>query len=120
MSFFCSGDRTGLLATIDGVADFGSSHTIDKLRRLTRLEQTGQTGGNSVAEKRVDFKFNAMGRYEKVTRYKDTDGFSANKVMTSPTCWRVRTVQPTLSFPKSCCNGLQKARFLLSSHPIVM
>ncbi len=34
-------------------------YTYDALHRLTRLDQAGQSGGNVVAEKRVDFAYNA-------------------------------------------------------------
>ncbi len=42
--------------------------------RLTRVDQIGQSGGNSVAEKRVDLAYNAISQFTSLARYKDTDG----------------------------------------------
>jgi len=52
------------------------------LGRIVSL-QTGQTGGNTVAEKRVDFGYNALGEFTSIARYKDTDGGMVNEVATS-------------------------------------
>jgi hypothetical protein len=37
----------------------GDAAAIESLIRLTRVTQAQQTGGNSVAAKRVDFNFNS-------------------------------------------------------------
>jgi hypothetical protein len=39
---------------------------------------SARTGGNAVAEKLVDFTYNAAGRWDTITRYKDLDGGSGN------------------------------------------
>ena len=76
-------NRTGLSATIAGTDDFTNTYTFDALNRLTRVDQTGQTGGNTVAEKRVDFGYNGLDQFTSIARYKDTDGGSVNEVATS-------------------------------------
>ncbi|MEQ8788186.1 MAG: RHS repeat-associated core domain-containing protein [Pirellulaceae bacterium] len=81
------GSRTALATDIDdggGVDDdFQNVYTYDNLQRLTRVDQVGQMGGNTVAEKRVDFGYNAAGQYNTITRYKDTDGGGTHLVATS-------------------------------------
>ena len=49
---------------------------------MTELDQTGQTGGNEVAEKRVDFGYNAVNQTTTIARYNDTAGGAANEVAT--------------------------------------
>ncbi len=73
-------NRTNLSATIAGTNDFTNDYTYDALHRLTRVDQTGQAGGNSVADKRVDLGYNALGQFTSIARYKDTDGGTANEV----------------------------------------
>ena len=46
-------------------------------------DETGQTGGNTVAPKRVDFGYNALGQFTSIARYKDTSGGTGNEVATS-------------------------------------
>jgi len=75
--------RTAVSASINGTADFLNSYSYDALHRLTRVDQTGQTGGNTVAEKRVDFAYNIASQYTSIARYKDTDGGSTHEVATS-------------------------------------
>ena len=41
---------------------------------MTRIEQTGESGGNSVADKRVDLTYDALGRFATITRYEDLAG----------------------------------------------
>ncbi len=69
--------------SIGGTADFLNTYTYDALDRLTRVDQVGQSGGNSVAEKRVDLAYNAIGQFTSIARYKDTDGGTTNEVATS-------------------------------------
>jgi len=76
-------NRTSLSATIDGTDDFINTYTFDGLNRLARVDQTGETGGNTVREKRVDFGYNALGQFTSIARYKDTDGGAGNEVATS-------------------------------------
>ena len=77
------GNRTSLSASVAGTADFLNTYTHDALDRLTRVDQTGQTGGNTVSEKRVDLAYNAIGQYTSIARYKDTDGGTAHEVATA-------------------------------------
>ena len=48
---------------------------------MTRLDQAGQSGGNVVAEKRVDFAYNATGQFTDIDRFKDLDGGSTHHVV---------------------------------------
>jgi YD repeat-containing protein len=41
---------------------------------MTQVEQSEHTGGNSVAEKRVDLAYNALGQFSGITRYADLAG----------------------------------------------
>ena len=60
--------RTSLSATIASTADFANSYSYDNLSRLTRVDQVGQGGGNTVADKRVDFVYNALGQFSSIVR----------------------------------------------------
>ena len=63
---------------------YGNKIHFDSSGKITsRVDQVGQPSGNSVAEKRVDFAFNALGQYTSVTRYKATAGGASNEVMES-------------------------------------
>ena len=64
-----SGRRVSQSATLDSTADFQNSYSYDRFGRLSSLAQTGATGGNVVAEKRVDFAYNRLGQFGTVTRY---------------------------------------------------
>lgn len=66
--------RTSLSASIAGTADFANTYTFDNLGRMTSVQQTGQTGGNSVAAKRVDLSYTASSEFSAITRYADTTG----------------------------------------------
>lgn len=71
-------NRTELLALVDGAADFKNSYLYDDLNRLTNLQQESGASGpgaNVVAEKRVDFAFNAASQFDTITRYADLGGF---------------------------------------------
>ena len=41
---------------------------------MTRVQQSGQSGGNSVAPKRVDFAYDIAGRFDTITRYANLAG----------------------------------------------
>ena len=56
--------------TIEGEAGGITTYEYDQLDRVTQIAQTG----NSVAEKRVDFAYDAIGQYETMTRYSDLQG----------------------------------------------
>jgi len=64
-------ERTELATTTAGTADFVNSYLYDKLGRTQRIEQSGVTGGNSVADKRVDWEFASIGAPNKLSRYED-------------------------------------------------
>jgi RHS repeat-associated protein len=75
--FDLAGNRTELTALLGGSVDFQNTYTYDDLHRLTSLQQ--QAGGsgpgaNAVAEKRVDFAYNAASQITQLTRYADTSG----------------------------------------------
>jgi RHS repeat-associated protein len=73
-------NRTSLSAEISGVDDFFNSYTFDGLSRLTRLDQNGQSGGNAVDDKRIDFDYNALGQFTSIARYNNVAGGAAHEV----------------------------------------
>jgi hypothetical protein len=75
------GRQTSLSATVAGTADILNSYSYDVLNRLTTETQAQQTGGNSVAAKRVNFAYNADGQSTSLSRYAHTAG--TNLVATS-------------------------------------
>jgi hypothetical protein len=48
-----------------------TSYTYNALHRMTRIEQSGQSGGNTVAEKRIDLTYDAASQWQSITRYAD-------------------------------------------------
>ncbi|TWT29628.1 RHS repeat domain-containing protein [Blastopirellula retiformator] len=68
--------RIRLAAEIDGTDDLLSEYAYDFLNRMTQVTQAGQTGGNTVAEKRVDFTYDADDKYllTSAARYADLAG----------------------------------------------
>ena len=91
--FDADGNRTQVAATIGGTADFVNNYAYDSLGEMTQVTQSGVSGGNAVAEKRVDLAYDADGQYNTITRYADlagtelvatgTYGFDADGNMTS-------------------------------------
>ena len=73
-AYDAAGNRTSLSATIDTTADFLNQYTYDALHRMTRIEQSGQSGGNAVAEKRIDLSYDAASQWQTITRYADLAG----------------------------------------------
>jgi RHS repeat-associated protein len=63
--------RTELQAVVGGTDDFQNTYTYDNLSRLTRLQQQDVGGGNVVADKRIDFAYDASGAFTKISRYAD-------------------------------------------------
>src|SRR5205085_7529622 len=51
--------------------------TLDHLNRVTTLTQQQQTGGNTVAAKRVEFGYNADGQFTSINRYSALTGTSS-------------------------------------------
>jgi len=70
------GRRTSLAAEIDGTDDLINTYAYDYLNRMTQVTQGSQSGGNVVAEKRVDFSYDAedKGQFTSITRYADLAG----------------------------------------------
>jgi YD repeat-containing protein len=54
-----------------GTADFTNTCTYDNFGRLTSVTQSGQSGGDAVAEKRVDFSYDADNQVGTITQYAD-------------------------------------------------
>ncbi|PQO43499.1 RHS repeat-associated core domain-containing protein [Blastopirellula marina] len=78
------GRRTSLTAEIDGTEDLENTYAYDYLNRMTQVTQAGQSGGNAVAEKRVDFTYDAEDKYQftSITRYADLAGTETVAVST--------------------------------------
>jgi YD repeat-containing protein len=75
------GDRTQLKAMIGTTTDFLNDYVYDGLSRLTQVKQHGVAGGNAVADKRVDFTYDALSRFDTIKRFEDLAG--AEHVATS-------------------------------------
>ncbi len=80
-SFDSAGNRTELRSTLGTTADFKNTYTYDKLRRLTDVVQTSQTGGFAVTPKHVAFGYNALSQRTQIARYQSTG--TTNAVATS-------------------------------------
>jgi YD repeat-containing protein len=77
------GNQTQLSASIGSSADFVNSYSYDNLGQMTRVTQSGVSGGDAVAEKRVDFTYDADGQFSTIARYNALSGGSGNEVATS-------------------------------------
>jgi RHS repeat-associated protein len=77
------GDVTQTSCTIGGTADYVIEYTYNALGLVTSMRQHGVTGGDAVAEKRIDFTYDALGQYATIVYYSDIDGGTANLVMTA-------------------------------------
>ncbi|MEJ7590407.1 MAG: Ig-like domain-containing protein, partial [Planctomycetaceae bacterium] len=66
--------RTQQTATVASVADYKNTWTWDNANRQTQVKQEGQTGGITVAGKRVDFTYNTGGMFTGLKRYNDLAG----------------------------------------------
>ena len=85
--------QTSLSATVAGTADFLNNYSYDAGSDLAQITQQGQTGGNTVAAKLVNFAFDHDGRLTVMSRYADlgatqlvaasTYGYDANSNLTS-------------------------------------
>ncbi len=73
-SYDANDRRTTTAATLGGTADYRNAFAYDNLGRMTRVEQSSQTGGNAVAAKRVDFAYDAADQWQSITRYADLAG----------------------------------------------
>lgn len=52
-----------------------NTFTFDNVSRLTVLKQQQTAGGNAVAEKRIDFAYDATSAFTRIDRYADLSGF---------------------------------------------
>ena len=85
--------ETSLSATVAGTLDFLNNYTYNADSQFTQITQQGQTGGNSVAAKLVNFSFDNDGRTTAITRYANlsatqlvdtsTLGYNADSALTS-------------------------------------
>jgi len=75
------GNRTQLQALIGSTSDLKNTYVYNALSQLTSVRQQGVSGGNTVAQKRADFTYDASGLFESITRYADVSG--TNDVVTS-------------------------------------
>src|SRR5579872_6258835 len=85
--------ETSLSATVAGTLDLLNNYTYNADSQVTQITQQGQTGGNSVAAKLVNFAFDNDGRLTTLTRYANlaatqlvatsTYGYNADSALTS-------------------------------------
>ncbi|MEM9701811.1 MAG: RHS repeat-associated core domain-containing protein, partial [Planctomycetota bacterium] len=61
-------------ATVNGIDDFLTSWLYDDAGRVTQVSQTSQTGGNAVANKKIDLGYDLKGRLASLTRFESLDG----------------------------------------------
>jgi hypothetical protein len=89
------GNRTGLSANFGGTLDFVNVYQYDNLDRMTQVTQTSQSGGNAVADKRVDLSYLDNGLLATISRY---SGLSTSDPVAESTygyggvCARYRTI----------------------------
>jgi YD repeat-containing protein/VCBS repeat-containing protein len=57
------GDMLTQSATIAGTADFLNNYSYDGDQQLTTVQQEQQSGGNTVANKEIDYGYNAIGQF---------------------------------------------------------
>jgi RHS repeat-associated protein len=68
--FDAAGNRTRLQGGID-LPDFVTDYAYDGYGQVTSIVQYGLSFGSTVAQKRVDFTYDADGRWDTITRYFD-------------------------------------------------
>jgi RHS repeat-associated protein len=73
-TYNAAGSVLSVQAIIGGTADFENAFTYDNLHRITRLEQAEYGSGNTVAEKRFDFAYDAASAFTRLDRYADLAG----------------------------------------------
>ena len=62
-------ERMELATSVGGTNDLLNSYSFDALGRTSRIQQEGVSGGNSVADKGVDFSYGVIGTMSDVDRY---------------------------------------------------
>jgi len=63
--------RTQVSTLLTMTADSVTNYSYDALDRMTGIQQTGVTGGNAVADKRIEFAYNAANQFSTISRYED-------------------------------------------------
>jgi len=72
LSEFDLNDRRTQVSTIlTMTADSVTDYSYDALDRMIGIQQTGVTGGNAVADKRIDLAYNAANQFSTISRYED-------------------------------------------------
>jgi hypothetical protein len=73
-TFDADSRRTQAAFSIGGTGDLVNNYAFDNLGRMTRVEQTSQQGGYTVAPKRMDFAYDAASQWDTITRYANLAG----------------------------------------------
>jgi len=73
-AFDAAGNRTQAAFAFGVTDDMVNDYTFDNLGRVTRIDQSGQQGGNAVAEKRIDLAYDAASQWATITRYANLAG----------------------------------------------
>ncbi len=68
------GNLTQVAETIGSTTDAVTDYTYDDLGRVMSIQQHGATGGNAVAEKRIDFTYDDAGLYATIVTYANLAG----------------------------------------------
>jgi RHS repeat-associated protein len=69
-----AGDLTSQSATITGTADFLNNYSYNDDQELTTVQQEQQSGGNTVANKEIDYAYNAIGQFTAIGYYDELSG----------------------------------------------
>ena len=72
--FDANSNHLSTATTIGSNLDYLTSFEFDGLNRRISIEQTSQTSGNAVADKRIEFSYNSLGRRTKVDRFEALSG----------------------------------------------
>ena len=64
-------------AVVGSNDDYVNTYSYDNLGRVTQITQDGVSGGNAVAEKRVDFGYSDDGTRATISRFADLAGTKA-------------------------------------------
>ena len=71
------GRKTSVSAAVGSTDDHVNAYSYDGLGRITQITQDGVTGGNAVAEKRLDFGYSDDGTRATISRFADLAGTKA-------------------------------------------
>ncbi len=69
--------KTSVSAAVGSNDDYVNGYSYDALGRITQITQDGVTGGNAVAEKRVDFVYSDDATRATISRFADLAGTKA-------------------------------------------